>query len=298
MLLISAEKVEDKISIFNWRSELNNPGIDAIGEDVVLFNHLMLFPALNYPFKSDIFIEMICIRGEMQLIVNLEEFTIQSPCVFSIMPDKIVQLKSISDDFSAKFLLLSSNFLTSLLTGPRERLPLFLSVNSNPLLPLNEQELDTMLEYYKLYQREIRKTKNPARLEAVRHLIQAGFYGNTYLHYDLPEKTNRTKHEVLTEEFLNLVNMYYKDQREVGYYAEKLHLTPKYLSKIIKDNSGKSAHAWIDDLVVLEAKALLKSTNMNVQQISDHLNFPSQSFFGKYFKRRVGISPKEFRGSS
>ncbi|MDR2805936.1 MAG: helix-turn-helix domain-containing protein [Dysgonamonadaceae bacterium] len=78
-------------------------------------------------------------------------------------------------------------------------------------------------------------------------------------------------------------------------YASKLCLTPKYFSKIIKDNSGISASEWIDNYIILEAKALLKSTNITILQISDELNFPSQSFFGKYFKRVTGMSPKSYR---
>jgi AraC-like DNA-binding protein len=78
-------------------------------------------------------------------------------------------------------------------------------------------------------------------------------------------------------------------------YADQLCLTPKYFSKVIKDNSGASASEWIDNYVILETKALLKSTNMTILQISDELNFPSQSFFGKYFKRVTGMSPKSYR---
>ena len=79
------------------------------------------------------------------------------------------------------------------------------------------------------------------------------------------------------------------------FYADKMCLTPKYLSKVIKEKSSKSASEWIDNYVTLEARALLKSTNMTIRQISDELNFPSQSFFGKYFKRHQGMSPKEYR---
>jgi AraC-like DNA-binding protein len=68
------------------------------------------------------------------------------------------------------------------------------------------------------------------------------------------------------------------------------------LSKVIKATGGKPANDWIDDHVVLEAKALLKSTNMTIEQISDALHFPSQSFFGKYFKRVTGLSPREYKG--
>jgi AraC-like DNA-binding protein len=64
---------------------------------------------------------------------------------------------------------------------------------------------------------------------------------------------------------------------------------------VIKENSNMPAAAWIDNSVVLEARAMLKSTNMTIQQISDELNFPSQSFFGKFFKRVTGMSPKAYQ---
>jgi len=108
----------------------------------------------------------------------------------------------------------------------------------------------------------------------------------------------KTKKDILVEKFLAIVKENYREQRMIEFYSEKLFLTPKHLSRVIKERSGKSSGEWIEDHVMLEAMALLKSTDNTIQQISDELNFPSQSFFGKYFKRRAGISPKEYRKSS
>jgi len=83
--------------------------------------------------------------------------------------------------------------------------------------------------------------------------------------------------------------------RSVEFYADKLSLTPKYLTTVVRETSGKTAHDWIIEYVILSAKALLKSTNITIQEISDRLNFPSQSFFGKYFKQQTGMSPVEYR---
>jgi AraC-like DNA-binding protein len=85
------------------------------------------------------------------------------------------------------------------------------------------------------------------------------------------------------------------EERGIGFYADKLCHTPKYLSTTIKEVSGKLAGEWIDDYVMLEAKVLLKSTNMTVQQTSERLNFATQSHFGTYFKRLAGVSPKEYK---
>jgi AraC-like DNA-binding protein len=131
----------------------------------------------------------------------------------------------------------------------------------------------------------------------VKHLTLAFYYALTYQSHILSGEVQQSKQSILLERFMKLVQENFREQRDIGFYADKLCLTPKYLSKILKDNSGSSASEWIDNHVVLEAKALLKSTNMTIQQISEELNFPSQSFFGKYFKRVVGVSPKEYRES-
>jgi AraC-like DNA-binding protein len=132
----------------------------------------------------------------------------------------------------------------------------------------------------------------------VRLLLQAFFYGINNLNQLREEHAiPKDKKDKLFDSFYRLILQHYKDSREVGFYAGKLCLTPKYLSSVIKKTTGKSAFEWINDYVILEAKSLLRTTNMTVQQISEELNFPNQSFFGKYFKRIVGVSPKEYRGS-
>ena len=105
----------------------------------------------------------------------------------------------------------------------------------------------------------------------------------------------RTNADVLTKQFLELVKSNFKRERQLQFYADKMCITTRYLSRIVKECTGASASDWIERYVVLEARALLKSSNMTIQQVSNELSFPSQTFFGKYFKRRVGMSPKEYR---
>ena len=81
------------------------------------------------------------------------------------------------------------------------------------------------------------------------------------------------------------------------FYADKLFITPQYLSLILKELTGMSANKWIDDALVAEAKVLLKAPQMTVQQVADQLHFSDQSTFGKFFKKHMGISPMEYRRS-
>ena len=81
------------------------------------------------------------------------------------------------------------------------------------------------------------------------------------------------------------------------YYAERLCLTPKYLSKVIKQVSGRSAPEWIDAFVVLEAKNMLRYSDMAIKEIVYTLHFPNQSVFYKFFKSHTGQTPSEYRRS-
>lgn len=98
-------------------------------------------------------------------------------------------------------------------------------------------------------------------------------------------------------QFLKLVQENFRKERFLGFYASELGISPKHLARTVKAQTGMTAVSWIERLVVLEAQVMLKSSNLNIQQISDELNFKSQSFFGKYFKKFTGMSPKEFRNS-
>jgi AraC-like DNA-binding protein len=120
--------------------------------------------------------------------------------------------------------------------------------------------------------------------------LELNIKDSTFQQHQRPE----TKMEELFTSFYNLVLLHHRESHEVGFYADKLCLTPKYLSTVIKASTGKTAYEWINDYVILEAKALLKS-DMTVQQISDSLSFPNQSFFGQSFKRHTGMSPSEYR---
>jgi AraC-like DNA-binding protein len=101
----------------------------------------------------------------------------------------------------------------------------------------------------------------------------------------------------MCDRFIGLVAEHFKQHRDLDFYADKLCISKKYLSTLLKEHTGMTAFMWIEQYVVLYAKSSLSSTKMTIQQVSDELNFPSQSVFGKYFKRIEGISPKAYRES-
>ena len=280
---------------YNWRDELGKMGqMESIDNDFILLENPFISTSFNYPFKTDAATAIIIIKGTTKGKINLKPYTTTAPGFVILLPDQILEYEYISEDFSGLFIVMSKKFTASL--NFEDSFPLFLSIRNNPFIAMTNDEIEALVAYFSILKRAVQKTDNPNRVEVLKHLIKAFFYNTGYKYHKIEER-KKTKNEMLVENFLNHVQAHYREQRGVEFYANKLFLTPKYLSKVIKENSGQSANDWIDSYVILEAKALLKSSNKTIQQISDELNFPSQSFFGKYFKRQVGISPKDYKKS-
>jgi AraC-like DNA-binding protein len=282
----------------NWDTGDNSTTIDNFENKITLLENPSYKAVVNHPVKLDVVVSIICLKGHMDGTLNLKKFIAKAPCLFIVLADQILQCDYFSDDFSGLTIIMSKSFLENTFGDIQVSLPLFLSVHDNPWIQLNQEELKSMVEYFFLLQRTVRRKENPNLQETLKHLTLAFFYGTGYRFYKVHEEFQKSKQDIIVEKFLSIVKENYRTQRMIEFYSEKLFLTPKHLSGVIKERSGKSAGEWIEDHVMLEAKALLKSTDKTIQQISDALNFPTQSFFGKYFKRRAGISPKEYRKSS
>jgi AraC family transcriptional activator of pobA len=274
---------------------LHEPVTDTIKNQITLLAYPNQFCMGNYPVKLKEVIAVICEKGTMEGTVNLKKFMAVSPCIFIALSDQILQFEFFSDDFSGLTIIMSREFWDGFPFDNSLEFPLSRSIRDNPSIPLKQEEVDSMKEFFRLMQKTVRQKENPNRAEAVKYLTMALFFGFGYQFHQMDEELNRRGRDRLVENFLSCVRENYRNHREIEFYARRLHLTPKYLSRALREKSGKTGSEWIEDHVMLEARALLKSTDKSISQISDDLNFPSQSFFGKYFKRRTGLSPLEYR---
>lgn len=151
-------------------------------------------------------------------------------------------------------------------------------------------------QFYQLLLNIMLSPNNGYKLEVAKHLTLSMFYGYSNQKHEIQEPPqSSTRKEEIYKNFISLLSKHYRTERELGFYADKLCITAKYLSSLIKELTGKTALDIIEEYAISECKALLISTSMTIQQISDELNFPSQSVFGKYFKRLTGMSPREYR---
>ena len=252
---------------------------------------------MRSPHKFDFFLFINHTSGGVKFKLDMEEYEVETGGnIITCTPGQIISLESFTSDFDADVMILSSQFMESLLVYLKGTIPMRFGMMRQVVFKNNEQEKQMQKVFVKAVQHALKQTDNPFRLQMVQHVMMAIFYAS-----DKPQSMStksdviRTNADLLTKQFLELVKENFRKERQLKFYADELCITPRYLSRVVKECSGSSAADWIERYVVLEARALLKSTNMNVQQISDSLNFPSQTFFGKYFKRRVGMSPKEYR---
>lgn len=111
------------------------------------------------------------------------------------------------------------------------------------------------------------------------------------------DKDNNKSYNGHMKRFIELLSKEHMRERSVEYYANKLGITPKYLTMICRKYRGMTASQIIDHIVIHNAMRLLRQPDVSMQQVAQQLNFPSQSFFGKYFKQRVGISPSRYKNN-
>ena len=247
----------------------------------------------------DLAVLSLCLSGEASASINLKEYTFRTNDMLILMPGQIVQRHGESDDFTGCAFAISTDFVKNSLLGIQQFLPVFLRLKDDPCLRLNPDEVVRILEYHSFLRQKMRQKSHRYQREIALSLLHALFFDIAHIfdqHQPVRPKPQTRKDE-LFELFICTVGEHYKQQRSVAFYADKLCLTPKHLSNVIKELTGKSASQWIDDYVVLEAKTLLKSTNLTILQISEELHFANQSFFGKYFKQHTGLSPMRYRRS-
>lgn len=254
----------------------------------------------RFPCRIDAFIIGVGTEGETSVSFNLHEFRLKKDSMFIFTPKNILQVNS-QQYFKADVIAISPDFMRRINIDIKNMMPLFLKFVENPTLALTPEESRSMRGMIAQIERETRGPETHFSFDIVSGLIAATIYkvGDIMYPYlaEHPEEQNNSHNraEEYFKQFTHLLGEHFREERSVGFYARQLCITPKYLTTLIKRISGKSVSEWIDNYVILEAKTLLKYSNMSVQEIAYYLNFPNQSFFGSYFKRNAGMSPSQYK---
>lgn len=270
---------------------------EILGKDFWIFDKITaaMLPSFTEPVKLTASISIFVRTGHFKFSNNLIVYDFEAPAIVNIRNGETLQLLSISPDFSASFIVMSKFFVEGIFLHINDMQNLA-AMSRRPVIKIPEDILPKFESLYESLHLVSSDNSNPQILKALQHSIIAFYYRYAYRCYDMLNASQDSAAR-LSDRFIKLVKDKFRTERFLEYYAMELGVTPKHLSRTVKAQTGYSAASWIERFLILESKILLKSTNLTIQQISDTLNFPTQSFFGKYFKKNVGLSPKMYRNS-
>lgn len=284
------------------------------GQDYI-FSHVVLNDSLPIDSRSlvrfDGITVLMVMKGSLSIVISSETHCVEAGSVAVLLPNDLV-----IPDGAAQFpvevytLFLSREFIKGInfdigVLKPRN----FLS--KCPVLTLDKEQQELMLSYlHLLHSCTCSNSAAPNQLGVIarsigRNLVVTLLYQLAYISEKLQlddsvainVPTSRSRKMSYVQEFLTILEQYYRKERNVSFYADKLCISSKYLSLLMREATGLSAAAIIDRYVITEAKNMLRFSGDTIQQVSYKLNFPNQSAFGKYFKHLTGQSPTSFRSN-
>ena len=281
----------------------------SIGDDFVVsrqrnLNNVSMF---GHPLRINCYMAVFCSSGSISCMLNMNEYTLSSGMLMVITPGNIVRITSPDleqalSNASFTFIAVSVDYISNSGLDFNSLFSEAMALMQNPCIKIKDSELRLLSDYIDLIYKITNSTAKYVR-ESVSAIMSSVFYQfASYFDDYLRDEHTRTvaapdnsRHRRMFEALIKLVKDNHNSERMVGFYADKLCVTPKYLSKIVREVSGRSAPEWIDGFVIMSAKSMLKYSDMTVKEISIELNFPNQSFFSKFFKSQTGLTPNEYR---
>ena len=241
----------------------------------------------------------VTVSGTAKIKINGKLHELRPNTLFIFNENTVIEQVKASIRSSGYMITYSRQYLNSIHVDTQDLISIYHGFLDEPCVQIEPQEAAYIHDISKLMRSvlcDYAPTEN--RNKIISSLFAAMFHYvmGILQQHSLPTAgsvSNRT--DELFNRFLELLRENCSTERSVEFYASKMGITPKYLSLILKKKSGRNASKLIDEAVVYEAKRLLKYSGLSIQEISTKLNFASQSFFGKYFKQRVGVSPSRYK---
>lgn len=279
-------------------STLTEPQGNPLG--VFFFTQKLEHPKvpIDIPYRGNFYKIGICLQGRAELKANLKTYTIEPHCLIAISPHVINQWTSMSDDFQFFNLFFTKDFITTNNNLHLDKFHFLDSVATHSF-QITAAQSKNIIASFKLIQQKY-ETPHAYRNEILKNLINSLLFETESLYDEQSVVSNaaQTRSELLASEFVKLVNTHSSIERSVKFYANKIFISPKHLTKTVKEITGKTAGEWIDETVILDAKVLLQNPSLTVSQISDILHFADPFTFSKFFKRTIGVSPIAYKQTS
>ncbi len=246
------------------------------------------------PFTLAGILIALCRGGSGTIEIDGQRHALSRGSVVILPENHILRYADISPEMDSLLLFVSTDYILDM-PSPIDT-NIFLYSMFSPVIQVGDERLRDYESYYRFIDKE-RAENGKNRAHIIKALIyalmlelSAEYEEHCHLGCDTP-----IHDESVSDRFFRQLAADFREQRSVSYYAGRLHLTPKYLSEVVRRNTGRTALDWIHETVMIEARMLLKATDLTVQEISDRLNFSSASAFVQFFRKHGNATPGSLR---
>ena len=240
---------------------------------------------------------LFCLNGWAQLTIDLKKHEVVKNTQIVLLPNTVVSLDGMSDDFKVSLFAFHGEMFREACL--RFNTSFFRFLKENPCYTIPDEYTKSIYGLMDAVNCIYADIDNRFRYQIARNHLQSfllDVYDKCYRFFPRQEiEGGGDRQRQLFEKFIAMVHENCLTEREVTFYADKLCISTKYLTGICKNVTGDSAKKIIDNFSMLEIKVMLQGTELNIQEIADRMQFPDQSYLGRYFKRLEGISPIEYR---
>lgn len=249
------------------------------------------------PLKSQFYRIGFCRKGSLQVDCGLETFTHYRDTIHFNFPGQLFSLQNKSGDMFSYYILFSQEFIEEILPATKiQAVYPFLDYAGIPFFQLSEEEAKKVESLFFQINAEI-KDNHSDKSRAIKLLVDFILLTakRSYVRQGLHTAYHNQKDSSLVVRYKKLVGQHFIRTRSVNEYAFKLAVSPKHLSKVIKDETGKNASDYIDEMLMMEIKALLKHSMLTISEIAYQLDFSDPSHLNKFFKKGNGVTPQQYR---
>ncbi len=269
--------------------------------EIVVVDSIQQFTEINAAHIA-MNVIMICTNGKIQARMNDMHMSLSKNQVAIVPQNVLVTDIMISPDFDMKAMFLTTSILQSLL---REKMMIWndmMYVHHNHVITLDDEDVDNYSQFYDMLRLAVeRGNKKPFRKEVVQSLLKVALLALCgEMKLMLPEDNLSEETKLSNSHFQRFLEVLHNSEvkyHTVEYYASELCISPKHLTSICKRISGKTANEWIREQVIEDIRYYLKKTDLSIKQVGNRVGFSNTSFFGKYVKQHLGMTPMEYRNS-
>ena len=271
-------------------------------EGILIVDDIRNLPREETMQNRDMTIFVLCKEGHMQVNINGKTYDTTPRHLLVCSRLHVLTEAMISTDFRCSIIAVTNDRLQDIVREPSQTVSHWLLFTNNPLIPLSEDDRILLESYRAFIEKRLTRAEHNHSHRVIQLLINAAIHEIIGICLKLKEENkiqenpiNNKASGTITQRFLVLLSENSLKERSVQYYADRLCISAKYFSVVVRNETGKTPSEWIREQLTERIRHLLLETNLSIKEICNMLDFPNPSFFGKFVKQQLGCSPLEFR---